>query len=536
MMTAGWTGRIGRMRGGRLAAVAIALGGLLFSGLPMTANAAEVSTTAEAATATSSETSSSTVAASIPDDATVIADDLAKVGDQVVNLHTGSAVTDPQIVGTASTPADPLAATDGTSFTPMTVGEWKESAASEASGTGSGGSSAAFPNGNGGAKWGTYNGGKAFYEGNGTLFARSAKSVVDVSEWQGRIDWAKVKASGVDGAIIRVSYGTVQDKTMRYNIAECKRLGIPFGVYVYSYAYDSAFAASEGRAIANILKGLGVKATDMKYPVFYDLEDWTWAGHSRPTKPAQYEGIVNAWYRQLQSAGYTNLGVYSYTSYLETALKSSSIYAKVRWVANYSGRYRLLGAKLGTFSFSTPDRMWQYTSSGTVPGISGNVDCNAFGYPISSSGGSSVPNKPSTPSGSATKVPVYRVYNRHSGLHHYTRNAAERNMLVAKGWRNEGTSFVTVPGNVSGARPVYREYNRNDGNHNWTLNKAEHDMLVRLGWKDEGVAWYTPSSGKDVYRLYNRNSGEHVYTMSYGEYVAVQRAGWRGEHVAWKSL
>ncbi|MBT1167038.1 pre-peptidase C-terminal domain-containing protein [Bifidobacterium simiarum] len=134
------------------------------------------------------------------------------------------------------------------------------------------------------------------------------------------------------------------------------------------------------------------------------------------------------------------------------------------------------------------------------------------------------------------KVPVYRVYNRRSGLHHYTRNASERNMLVSLGWRNEGTSFITVPGNTSGAKPVYREYNRRTGNHNWTMNKKEHDMLVRLGWKNEGVSWYAPSSGKNVYRLYNRHSGEHVYTMSYGEYVAVQRAGWKGEGVAWKSL
>ncbi|WP_165776661.1 InlB B-repeat-containing protein [Bifidobacterium simiarum] len=150
------------------------------------------------------------------------------------------------------------------------------------------------------------------------------------------------------------------------------------------------------------------------------------------------------------------------------------------------------------------------------------------------------PSKPSEPSKPQVKqVPVYRVYNRRSGLHHYTTNKAEKDMLVRLGWRDESrkaASFITVSKDTPGAKPVYREYNRRTGNHNWTLNKAEHDMLVRLGWKNEGVAWYSPSSGKNVYRLYNRNSGEHVYTMSYGEYVAVQRAGWRGEGVAWTSL
>ncbi|PJM74402.1 InlB B-repeat-containing protein [Bifidobacterium simiarum] len=162
------------------------------------------------------------------------------------------------------------------------------------------------------------------------------------------------------------------------------------------------------------------------------------------------------------------------------------------------------------------------------------------------------PSKPTDPSKpSSKKVPVYRVYNRNSGLHHYTTSKAENDMLVRLGWRDENhgkSSFITVSKDTPGARPVYREYNRRSGNHNWTLNKAEHDMLVRLGWKDEGIAWYTSPTGQNVYRLYNpkpyhkpkngrgNGGGEHVYTTSYAEYLAVIRAGWRGEGVAWKSL
>ncbi|PLS29654.1 L,D-transpeptidase catalytic domain-containing protein, partial [Bifidobacterium margollesii] len=159
------------------------------------------------------------------------------------------------------------------------------------------------------------------------------------------------------------------------------------------------------------------------------------------------------------------------------------------------------------------------------------------------------PSKPSKPT--VRRVPVYRVYNRNSGLHHYTTSKAENDMLVRLGWRDEnrgGSSFVTVGRDTPGARPVYREYNRRSGNHNWTLNKAEHDMLVRLGWRDEGIAWYTSPTGANVYRLYNptryhkpkhgrgNGGGEHVYTTSYGEYLSVIRAGWRGEGVAWKTM
>ncbi|WP_165782876.1 InlB B-repeat-containing protein [Bifidobacterium margollesii] len=144
--------------------------------------------------------------------------------------------------------------------------------------------------------------------------------------------------------------------------------------------------------------------------------------------------------------------------------------------------------------------------------------------------------------GAVRKVPVYRVYNRNSGLHHYTTSWGEKTVLVRLGWRDEnhGTnSFVTVSKNSASVnpQPVYREYNPHNGTHNWTMNRAEHNMLVRLGWRDEGIGWYVPKNGPvNVYRLYNRNSGEHVYTTSYGEYLSVIRAGWRGEGIAWRSL
>ncbi|KFI47929.1 hypothetical protein [Bifidobacterium biavatii] len=136
-------------------------------------------------------------------------------------------------------------------------------------------------------------------------------------------------------------------------------------------------------------------------------------------------------------------------------------------------------------------------------------------------------------------VAVYRVYNRNSGLHHYTTSKGERDNLVKLGWRDEGTSFTAAAKEAANKnlKPVYREYNPNDGNHNWTMNKGEHDQLVKIGWRDEGIAWYVDSSAStNVYRLYNPNSGEHVYTTSKGEYDQVGKAGWRQEGIAWKSL
>jgi hypothetical protein len=138
----------------------------------------------------------------------------------------------------------------------------------------------------------------------------------------------------------------------------------------------------------------------------------------------------------------------------------------------------------------------------------------------------------------AVPVAVYRVYNKHSGLHHYTKNLHERNVLVGLGWRDEGVSFrAAEQGSAPGLLPVYREYNPHDGNHNWTLNRVEHNTLVSLGWHDEGVAWYTsPTAPLPVYRLYNPHSGEHVYTISKLEYTVVGAAGWHQEGVAWRGL
>ncbi|KAE8126890.1 pre-peptidase C-terminal domain-containing protein [Bifidobacterium tibiigranuli] len=148
------------------------------------------------------------------------------------------------------------------------------------------------------------------------------------------------------------------------------------------------------------------------------------------------------------------------------------------------------------------------------------------------------PTSKPTPAGKGTPVPVYRVYNKNSGLHHYTTSLGEKDALVKLGWKYEGVSFnAAKQGSASGLVPVYREYNPHNGNHNWTLNQAEHNKLVSLGWRSEGVAWYAnPAGPVTVYRLYNPHSGEHVYTTSATEYAAVGKAGWHQEGTAWKGL
>ena len=305
----------------------------------------------------------------ISDDATVVSEDLAVTPEgEVKNIETGEIVTDPTLVGTKDQQPDPLAKTNGESFIPVSAEDVKNAVADANV------QLSKFEGNEYGAHWGTYNNTKAFFDYRNNLFVQQAKGVIDVSEWQGDIDWAKAKADGVEGVIIRLGYGEGNnaDKKAQRNISECKRLGIPFGIYWYSYADTPALAKEEGADVVAKLKQFGVNPSDLAYPVYYDLEKWTWEGHQPPTDPNVYNNIVNNWYSALQSAGYKNLGVYSYTSYLQGPLKYADIYAKTTWVAQY-------GARMGFDSFPTNSRGWQYTSSGKVNGISGNVDMNAFG-------------------------------------------------------------------------------------------------------------------------------------------------------------
>ena len=359
------------------------------------------------------------VDSSIPNNATVVSSDLAVTKDGTVkNLETGETVTDPEIVGTEDTPPDPLAKTNGQRFIPVPVKTVRNAIKDQAnteisaskskaltsagasvmsavlkSSTGTSVKQTALQNNNYRAHWGTYDGTQAFFEYDwknerSVLFAKDAKGVIDVSSWQGDIDWNAVKRSGsVEGAIIRV--GTTKyniDEKAQRNINECKRLGIPFGVYWFSYTSNASESSADAQALVRRLQTLHVAPSDLSYPVFYDLEDWTWQGHATPTSPNVYDGIANAWWSTMQSSGYANLGIYSFTNYLQTRLNSANLHAKTKWVASY-------GARVG-FTFGAGLRGWQYWSSGSVPGIAGNVDLNAFGnvYDVRSLSAVTIPN------------------------------------------------------------------------------------------------------------------------------------------------
>ena len=110
----------------------------------------------------------------------------------------------------------------------------------------------------------------------------NAFNVIDVSEHQGYIDWSQVKASGVDYAIIRCGYGNdyynQDDNRWIQNVQGCIANGIPFGVYLYSYATDTDMAQSEAYHVLRCLSDAGLSPSRVALPIFLDMEDYSTVG------------------------------------------------------------------------------------------------------------------------------------------------------------------------------------------------------------------------------------------------------------------
>ena len=184
------------------------------------------------------------------------------------------------------------------------------------------------------------------------------KTIMDVSRWQGNIDWKKVKASGkIDGVMLRVlgrkGGKPYLDPYFARNYAECARLGIPVGGYYYTCAVTPRQTAAELAALRAALEG-----KTFQYPLAIDVE----GANLRALTPAKLSARVAEAAAQLEAWGLYAM-VYTYTNFADTALDMAALAAYDLWIADYRG--------------TRPTRkhgMWQYTSKGRVAGIDGPVD------------------------------------------------------------------------------------------------------------------------------------------------------------------
>ena len=183
---------------------------------------------------------------------------------------------------------------------------------------------------------------------------------IDVSNFQGTIDWNQVKAAGIEFAILKVGpvYGK-PDSTFERNATECERLGIPYGVYYYSYARSVADANKEAD---RTLAWLGGHHPSL--PVYYDLED-NYILQDPNFSKDKLAQIAQTFCNRMEAVGFKS-GIYANLNWFNNYLNSPSLSGYDHWVAQYNWRCDYAGS----YSF------WQYSSSGNVPGVNGRCDMN----------------------------------------------------------------------------------------------------------------------------------------------------------------
>lgn len=195
---------------------------------------------------------------------------------------------------------------------------------------------------------------------------------IDISKWQGKIDWNKVKKSQIDFAYIRIGYrgenGVIyKDDNADYNIQQAQKAGILVGVYFYSTAINQKEAIEEAKWTLKCIEGYSIS-----YPVVYDCEGYKHAS-SRTYKLGVKERTANAlsFLNTISKAGYETM-FYTSLSDIETHWNMKDIQGKHKiWIAQYSTKIYPQKAKP---DYSGQCDAWQYTNKGQVNGIEGNVD------------------------------------------------------------------------------------------------------------------------------------------------------------------
>ena len=207
-------------------------------------------------------------------------------------------------------------------------------------------------------------GSKYNFASDGTLVTGSGMLGIDVSKWNGNIDWGAVKNSGVNYAIIRCGYrgssagSLIEDPRYRANIQGATAAGLKVGIYFFTQALDEREAVEEASMVLELVKNYRIS-----YPIFLDVESS--GGRADGLDRATRTAVCRAFCQTIQSNGYT-AGIYANKNWLENKLDPSALSAYKIWLAQYAktptygGRYEL----------------WQYSSEGSISGINGHVDMN----------------------------------------------------------------------------------------------------------------------------------------------------------------
>ena len=207
-------------------------------------------------------------------------------------------------------------------------------------------------------------GAKYNFASDGSLVVGSGTMGIDVSKWNGTIDWNAVKNSGVNYVIIRVGYrgssqgALIEDPKFKTNIKGATAAGIKVGVYFFTQAVDEVEAVQEASMVLDRISGYKIS-----YPVFLDVEGS--GGRGDAIDSATRTAVCKAFCNTIKNAGYTP-GIYANKTWLSSKMDAGALSGYKIWLAQY--------AKTPTYTGRYD--LWQYRSDGKVSGISGKVDLN----------------------------------------------------------------------------------------------------------------------------------------------------------------
>lgn len=209
---------------------------------------------------------------------------------------------------------------------------------------------------------------KYTFDSSGKLQVGTSTLGIDVSSHNGSIDWDAVKNAGVSYVIIRCGYrgygsgAMVEDSQFRNNIKGALNAGLKVGVYWFSQALDEIEAVEEASMVLNLISGYQIS-----YPIFLDVEYATssHSGRADGLGVSARTAVCKAFCNTISNAGYAT-GIYANKSWLTSMLDVGQLGSYKIWLAQYASAPTYTGRY----------DMWQYSSTGSIGGISGNVDLN----------------------------------------------------------------------------------------------------------------------------------------------------------------
>lgn len=323
---------------------------------------------------------------------------------------------------------------------------------------------------------------------------------IDVSRWQGEINWSQVAADDVSFVMLGTRSKGVVDPYFHRNIQQASAAGVKVGVYIYSLAVTVEMAEAEADFVLDLIHDYPVS-----YPVAFDMEDSTQGNLSKEELAA----IANAFCKKISDSGYYPI-IYANENWLKNKLDMSLMDYPV-WVARYSARP----------SYQNPV-MWQATSTGSVKGINGNVDID---FQFKDFSGQIPANTWRTING---KRYYYSNYAKQKNA--WAQDSSDWYYMDSEGLASTG--WITV----SGSR-YYLDETTGKMQTGWRQDQGKWYYLgssgaVKKGWIEDNGAWYYTDSNGIMKTGWLDADGKRYYMESSGK-MAV---GWTNQNGKWYYL